>query len=481
MEELISQAFLHVEGLGEHVANGHYDLVGPDGEIIPPQNWEHIIEPDWSITMHMWPFEIPTDRPSIPLPPPFPHSKPIKIEQAMAYNFPGGATVDRESSLYLILFPFNFDDFVLNTEIVISCEPSSLAYDRTTEVEIMKIGFLPPSKSGAGLKQVLDSHNSVVEVEAAFKFRVESLEKHFFAHLVRSPRSEAAVSFSVAFDVKRAGDGAGWGPYRTEVPTIVDRKDKTHWTPFSWAAAHGWEGALNLLLEDPEGSQHQEDSLGRSALSWAAESGQAAATELLLRRLPMDTLDKPDNEEKTPLSWAAEKGKLEVVKILLRANADYDYQTKRNDKVKVTSTDTPLGLAIRGGHERVVRALLDEGAKVTKQNVNSDMVEAPVKSISNISNMIADGRLAKTEKDLLLHHDINREFIANITNCKLVLKSGVQKLDPGKAIPINVQELLQKPWDFHNGNAATQSFTWLHLPENNASSTSSFLCLALLS
>ncbi|KAL4886375.1 hypothetical protein BJY04DRAFT_101890 [Aspergillus karnatakaensis] len=55
MEELIKQAFLHIEVIGPHVAEGHYDLVGPNGDIILPQVWETVLEPDWSITMHMWP------------------------------------------------------------------------------------------------------------------------------------------------------------------------------------------------------------------------------------------------------------------------------------------------------------------------------------------------------------------------------------------------------------------------------------------
>jgi hypothetical protein len=46
---------MHVEVIGPHVAEGHYDLVGPNGEIILPQVWETMIEPDWAITMHMWP------------------------------------------------------------------------------------------------------------------------------------------------------------------------------------------------------------------------------------------------------------------------------------------------------------------------------------------------------------------------------------------------------------------------------------------
>ena len=46
MQELIRQAFLHIEVIGQHVASGHYDLIGPTGEIILPQVWEMIIEPN---------------------------------------------------------------------------------------------------------------------------------------------------------------------------------------------------------------------------------------------------------------------------------------------------------------------------------------------------------------------------------------------------------------------------------------------------
>jgi hypothetical protein len=66
MEDLIRQAFLHVDVIGQHVAEGHYDLVGPNGDIILPQVWETVVEPDWTITMHMWP--IP-EKPKSPDPP----------------------------------------------------------------------------------------------------------------------------------------------------------------------------------------------------------------------------------------------------------------------------------------------------------------------------------------------------------------------------------------------------------------------------
>ncbi|KAH7062373.1 hypothetical protein B0J12DRAFT_235884 [Macrophomina phaseolina] len=70
MEELIKQAFLHVDVIGQHVHDGHYDLVGPDGEIILPQVWETMVQPDWTITMHMWPMEDPAPKSPPPPPPP---------------------------------------------------------------------------------------------------------------------------------------------------------------------------------------------------------------------------------------------------------------------------------------------------------------------------------------------------------------------------------------------------------------------------
>ncbi|KAF2168950.1 hypothetical protein M409DRAFT_65289 [Zasmidium cellare ATCC 36951] len=57
MENLIKQAFLHVDVIGDHVHQGHYDLTGPDGEIILPQVWDIVVQPDWEVTMHLWPME----------------------------------------------------------------------------------------------------------------------------------------------------------------------------------------------------------------------------------------------------------------------------------------------------------------------------------------------------------------------------------------------------------------------------------------
>ena len=56
MESLVKQAFLHVDIIGQHVQEGHYDLMDPEGNIILPQLWESMIRPQLEVSMHMWPF-----------------------------------------------------------------------------------------------------------------------------------------------------------------------------------------------------------------------------------------------------------------------------------------------------------------------------------------------------------------------------------------------------------------------------------------
>ena len=54
MEELIQQAMLHIGVIGDHVKAGHFDLLGPDGNVVLPSVWEHSVEPGWFVTMRMW-------------------------------------------------------------------------------------------------------------------------------------------------------------------------------------------------------------------------------------------------------------------------------------------------------------------------------------------------------------------------------------------------------------------------------------------
>jgi hypothetical protein len=64
METLIEQAFanIHNSMITDHVKSGRFDLIDPSGAVILPSIWDTVIQPDWTITMHMWPL------PEAPLP-----------------------------------------------------------------------------------------------------------------------------------------------------------------------------------------------------------------------------------------------------------------------------------------------------------------------------------------------------------------------------------------------------------------------------
>lgn len=73
MEDLITQLFADNESIEPYVSKSQYDLVGPEGEVILPQDWEEVIEPGWTITMQIWPVfgssSQAAEAPKVPRPP----------------------------------------------------------------------------------------------------------------------------------------------------------------------------------------------------------------------------------------------------------------------------------------------------------------------------------------------------------------------------------------------------------------------------
>jgi len=99
MEDLIKEAFMHVDLLGPHVEDGHYDLMGDQGEIILPQVWETVIKPGMSITMHMWPMpdRPPNTRPPPPTRPP-PHTRPPPGPPVRKHPQEGNPTTSKQKT-----------------------------------------------------------------------------------------------------------------------------------------------------------------------------------------------------------------------------------------------------------------------------------------------------------------------------------------------------------------------------------------------
>ena len=67
ISQLITQAFTHIEGLDDHVSQGRFDLVAPDGSLILPSLWNSMVRPGMEVSMTIWPLpELPQDPKALP-------------------------------------------------------------------------------------------------------------------------------------------------------------------------------------------------------------------------------------------------------------------------------------------------------------------------------------------------------------------------------------------------------------------------------
>ena len=99
---------------------------------------------------------------------------------------------------------------------------------------------------------------------------------------------------------------------------------------------------------------------GRTALHQAATSGNLLVLNNLIENGAQ--VNEVNAIGETPLHFAARFGKLEVLKILIANGADVEAKTKHTKA-------TPLLSAAESGQERIIRELLDAGAKKSARDV----------------------------------------------------------------------------------------------------------------
>lgn len=127
-------------------------------------------------------------------------------------------------------------------------------------------------------------------------------------------------------------------------------------TVLSYMAKLGHELLFAILFEtgNIDADTEMKDGYGRTMLSWAAEKGnEAVVNQLLKKGADTELKDKPNQ---TPLLWAVKKGHKAIVTQLLNNGADI--------KIKDEDNRTPLSWAAKRGHKAVVEQLLENGADI---------------------------------------------------------------------------------------------------------------------
>lgn len=144
------------------------------------------------------------------------------------------------------------------------------------------------------------------------------------------------------------------GPSRAQI--FTDQFNSEWYTIVSAAAADNMTDVRIFIAKRV--NVNATDLQGRTALSYAAELGDAQmAKELLDARAGPDQRDKLGN---VPLHWAANNGRTEVLKVLLAAHATIDAPDRQGI--------TPLMGAIAHNQPSAVKVLLAAGANPHKQD-----------------------------------------------------------------------------------------------------------------
>ena len=157
----------------------------------------------------------------------------------------------------------------------------------------------------------------------------------------------------------------------------VNETDGAGMTPLIWAARHGDEEVVKLLLRIKHIQLGRRDAnSGRAAISWAAGNGHEGVVRLFLvpRFVNPGSIggwwreaarvvgvlfgrryvnpDSSSNNGQTPFCWAAKNGHEGTVKLLVERGV---YPDTPDAEYK----QTPLSLAAQYGHEGIVKLLLE--------------------------------------------------------------------------------------------------------------------------
>lgn len=245
-----------------------------------------------------------------------------------------------------------------------------------------------------------------------------------------------------------------------------DCNDNNNRTPLSWAAASGNRTAVEVLLEhgaDPD----SHDKSNRTPLSWAAGDGNEEIVEVLLSKNA--ELYSLDDNNRTPLSWAAETGQLAVVRSLLLKQEASNFTTRTGQKLMdLQAKDTKwtaLWYAAMGGHVRVTRAILEDGAdSSTQDKYGKTLMQRLVADKKSHNNEVRE--VLEPYCSLSFQCDPNTQEVDALFSA--VVLEFPEKFDRELIHKeVNVRKFLTcAEYTAPNPDARLK---WLHLPSNNVS------------
>jgi len=134
----------------------------------------------------------------------------------------------------------------------------------------------------------------------------------------------------------------------------INAMDTLGRTALAWAAVGGHEEVVSILLQQEDINPNTPDTqYDRTPLLWAAERGHERVVKLLLEREDINPNTMDTGYGRTPLLWAAARGHQGVVKLLLeRGDIDPNTPDTRENR-------TPLSWSAEGGYEGVANLLLE--------------------------------------------------------------------------------------------------------------------------
>lgn len=247
--------------------------------------------------------------------------------------------------------------------------------------------------------------------------------------------------------------------------THIDARDSIGRTALLWAATNGNLLLTEALLAGELGKTADisaYNNRGKTALHLASEGNHINVVQILLKHGAK--ADAISDGGWTPLHNAAQNGWTEVVALLLAANA--------NVNSKLSNEMTPIHWAAFNGHEDVVKLLLERPE--TNIAIKDDFDRTPMlcaaerhhnQIVRLLSPARAANRLSKSAQDVA---KMFRSTIVDFGNFRegkkqLVFKHSVHDLLYGwdndndkPLIPLLPRNIKYQP-----------SFRWIHLPANN--------------